>query len=288
MADSARLALSEFESKLYADSLPLKKSSVAGAIPFVNSDLPKVFGNVAKTVKDNVKWVYNEAKNTVANYLVRKSLKPYTNALKGVDVHIERMNSESGLNQAYTDGTKLGINESIVPQTNLYSRLMEKLHEHKDKNRFAKYLYDKLSKGYENLKETMKHELIHVYQINSGLADKLVKAAENYIDEHVELPEWVKPYKRVIAFKVAVPAIEGLTEAARHEINGYTPSETKVAISNDPTTYAGYTRTAVDALDGDSPAAFQYKSLRDYGRAAKKYMTNFINLTLSKPQPNYA
>ena len=293
MGNSRRLTLSDLDRLsrgLYAEprvkTLALSRSYVDARMPW-NPDLPKVFGNVTEKVKDNVKWAYNKAKNDVINYLSRKSLEPYTKALKKVNVHIEKLESESGLEQAYTDGDKLGVNEAIVPETNLYSRLMDKLHKHKDSNRFAKYLYGKLSKGYENLKKTMRHELIHVYQINAGLVNKLVKAAEKYIDENVELPDWVKPYKQVLAFNLAVPPLEGLTEATGHEMGGYTPKETKIAISGDPTTYAEFERTSLDALEGDRPSDLQYKSLRDYGLAAKKYVTNFINLMLSKSHSNY-
>lgn len=283
--------LERLERGLYAEpevgSLALNRYSASLSLPDFN--LPKVFGEITERAKENVKWAYKEAKGGIIKYLGAEAIKPYLKALKDVNIYIDKRGiSKEGLTAASTNGDEIDLNEAVVPETNLYSRIMEKLYENRDKNFFTRYLYDKLSKGYENMVETIKHELIHVYQINSGLVDKIVKATEKYIDENIELPDWVKPYKKVLAFKVAVPAIEGLTEATRHEIEGYSPQETKAMISGNPTTYAGDEGITIDALGGNRPSDLQRKSLSDYGKSVKNYIKNFMNLKFFKPQASYA
>jgi hypothetical protein len=176
-----------------------------------------------------------------------------------------------GVINGFTDGNVIGINAYIVPKTKYFSRFSSWLSELKNKNRFAKYLYEKtIVKPVRNLIETLVHEYLHKetqFKIKYGnngeetnFISDVYKATTEYLEER--LPKFFKPFAKKLAKYFVVPVIEGVNEALTKE----TLNE---PISEEPTTYdiyARYARKALEAL-GYLPSEFY----RDYFKNGNSY-----------------
>jgi len=177
-----------------------------------------------------------------------------------------------GVINGFTDGSVIGVNAYIVPKTKYFSRFSSWLSELKNKNRFAKYLYEKtIVKPVRNLIETLVHEYLHKetqFKIKYGnngeetnFISDVYKATTEYLEER--LPKFFKPFAKKLAKYFVVPVIEGVNEALTKE----TLNE---PISEEPTTtydiYARYARKALEAL-GYLPSEFY----RDYFKNGNSY-----------------
>jgi hypothetical protein len=264
---SGELALRANEMRLFSDDL--------GLVGIGNMDDVNIKGKYIPPESENLlKYAFNGAKTKVARFLMDHGLQRYTSILRrDIPILVEDMSADEGLRYACTNGIRVKVNEEVIPETNAYVRLMDKLG--KSRNPFSKYLYGQLTKPLVRLKETLTHELHHHYQFESGFIDDVFKATTEYVEKR--LPEHVKMFAPYIASRLAVPMFEGMNEGATLESNGCrTAGQIKAAVSNAQTTYDAYTDMAIDAA-GTTPGRFYRKYMEKPFETAREYVANFLN-----------
>lgn len=235
---------------------------------------PEIVGKIEGKPKGTLKRAFRKAKGQVIGYLLDHGLEKYVNALKrDIPLYVRNLRSDdNGIEQAYTNGREIGVNEKVIPGTDLYSRLMDRLES--SRNPFSRYLYKKLSRPAENLSEALAHELHHLYQIESGFDRELYHATREYVRER--LPKHIRPFADHIAMKLTVDMLEGVTEASTLQSEGLSYRGALKKLENDPSTYAALGRRAISSIRGMPDKLY---------KGGREALDNFVSSFLS---PGYA
>ena len=267
---------------------------------------PTVFGH-DPAANRMVQSAVQSAERIVGDYFRRKGM---GERARPIPLYIKPLEAseEEGVISAYIegDGSMIGVNEHIVPGTNLFYKFGRYLQN--SNSRFGQYLYNKMmSNPYYNLLKTIVHEKLHQYtQIDlkpdaakdrdENLIDHLYLATKEALSEMIDtgkLPKYIRPFTGFLADKAIVPMIEGLNCGATDQVmEGLkTNYQIKERAKKDPTTYARFKEMSSDVLIGmgiDAPATFYqaYKYAGSIGQAYKKvknYAANFLNTMFARP-----
>ncbi len=271
---------------------------------------PPVFGS-DPAAKLMVQSAAQSAERVVGDYLGKHGI-----IKKGVSipVYIENLEaSDEGVIGAYIkgDGSKIGVNEHIVPGTNLFYKFGRYLQN--SNSRFGQYLYNKMmSNPYYNLLKTIVHEKLHEYtQIklkpdaakdrDENLIDHLYLATKEALGDMIDmgkLPKYIRPFTGFLANKAIVPMIEGLNDGMTDQVMKglQTNYQIKERAKKDPSTYARFKERSSDALDASGLASPTHLvqsytlagSLKEAYSAVKKYARNFLETTFARPAYAYS
>ena len=268
-----------------------------GLYPIVDPGLnigkgPVVIGNVPEKSKGIVRRVCTYVEENVVNPLLQKYdlLRKKTSSVAGGDVpvYIKRLGAdENGGPQAYTNGREIGLDESTVPETNLFYRLAERLAKYKGKSKIANYLYEKLKRPVDNLVHNLTHEGFHIHTQIGLEPDYPEYDGQNFISdlyhatkEHLakKMPEY---FAERLAEKVIIPIIEGLNQGMTYQaiLGKDTNREIKEEARKDPTSYARLAEVSAVALDKtgeESPADFYRSYVKEGYKKAKNYVKKFM------------
>jgi hypothetical protein len=258
-----------------------------------------------------VQSAVHSAEQVVGDYLGRNGIRK-----KGlpIPVYVESLEAgDEGVVGAYIkgDGSRIGVNEHIVPGTNLFYKFGRYLQN--SNSRFGQYLYNKMmSNPYYNLLKTIVHEKLHQYtQIDlkpeaakdrdENLIDHLYLATKEALSEMIDagkLPKYIRPFTGLLANKAIIPMIEGLNDGMTDQVMKglQTNYQIKERARKDPSTYARFKERSSDALDASGLASPTHlvqsytfaDSLKEAYSTVKKYARNFLETTFARPAYAYS